>query len=207
MIEYVNEIKLSGKIIREPEFSHEFNGVPFYSVDIETTRLNNRNNLVTSVVRTYFDDSMLANGDIKVGLFIEVNGRLVNSKSKGMVDISVLAANYKIVDSVEPGTTTTVTLIGDITKTFTTEDNYKGFVNFVVAELDKDNKKVFSTRVVAWNKLADYIFKNAKVGDHVIVKGYISNSKTTVRPDQKGDPINIVVSEIMVTYFSIQKDK
>jgi single-stranded DNA-binding protein len=204
-MEYVNEVKLCGKVTREPEFSHEFNGTPIYSIDVETTRINNKNNPVVALVRTYFTDSMLASGDIKSGVFISIDGKLVNSKSKGMVDISVLANSYKIIskDEVE---TSTVTLIGDITKTFTNSDNYKGFVNFVVAELDNDGKKVFSTRVVAWNRLADYIYNNAKIGDHVIIKGCISNSKTTSRPDPKSDPVEVVVSEVMVTYFSIRNE-
>lgn len=199
-MEYINEVKLYGKVSRDPEYSHEYNGVPFYSIDLEVTRIKSNNKKTTALVRCYFRGDQLASNNISVDSLIGLNGKLVNSKANGLMDISVLVDNYEILESAK-GLDSQVTISGEVTKIFTTTENYKGFINFVVAELDENGKRKFSSRVVIWNRLAEYVFNNLKIGDKVIIKGSISNSKTKSRPET-GEPETVLVSEVLGAYFT-----
>lgn len=202
-MEFINEVRLCGRVIRDLEYSHEFNGVPFYSTDIEIIQVKNNKKAVANI-RCYFSGDQVLNGiyEITADKFINVDGKLINSKIKGLTDISLLVNCYEIINNLdEEGIDTHVLINGEVTKIFTNKDNYKGFVNFVIAQYDENNKRIFSTRVVIWNRLADYVFNNLKVGDMVQIKGGINNSKTKSKVEGE-EPESILVSEILGFYFT-----
>lgn len=201
-MEYINEVNLYGVVTRDPEYSHEFSETPFYSIDVEINRLRSNGKKATALVRCYFSGDQITKNDIKQGVLVNIEGKLINSKSKGLIDISVLVNTYTIIDEITDKMENLVKISGEVTKIFTTEDNYKGFINFVVAELDEDKKRLFSSRVVVWNRLAEFIFNNMKVGDKVLITGTINNSKTKSRPEDKSEPEDVVVSEILGTYYT-----
>jgi primosomal replication protein N len=201
-MEYINDVKLCGKVTRELEYSHEFNGVPFYSTDVEVIQVK-KNKKSVAVVRCYLSGNQILvdNPDITAGKIINIEGKFINSKIKGLTDISLLIDKYSVLEKLEDGYDTSVVISGEVTKIFTNPDNYKGFVNFVVAQFDADHKKTFSTRVVIWNRLADHVFKNLAVGDHVQVKGGVNNSKTQSKVDGE-EPETVLVSEVLGFYFT-----
>lgn len=205
-MKYENEVMVPGKIITAPEFSHDYSGVSYYSVNLETY-CNKGKKIQKTIVRAYFSGEMIIKDDIKVGKVVKAYGHLVNSKPKGLIDISIVVGSYEFIDSITEEDTSSVTVCGEVTKIFTNKDNYKGFVNFVVEELDSEGKRIFSTRVVIWNRLADYVYNNLQIGDKVMVKGSISNAKTSSKSENKSDNSDpIIVSEVLGLYFSKIKD-
>ena len=214
-MEYVNKVKLLGTLTRDIEYSHEFNGVPFYSLEVELVRSSNVRKEV--LVRCYFTGEQLAKYELKKGLIVELSGKFINSKIKGVTDISILVEDYRVVDESEetPEETCEIEMSGQVTKIFTTPDNFTGLVNFVIAQHDEETgKKIFSTRVIIWGRLAEHVFNNLQVGDDVLVKGVANNSKTNAREyDENGNLIKnenpeiILVSEILGTYFTKLSDK
>lgn len=201
MMEYINDVTLYGEIIRELEYSHEYDGVPFYSVDLKLISAKNSKKGYP-VVRCYFSGDQLTSSNINTGVLLKITGKLINSKIKGLIDISVLINTYELLKEITDDMDNQVVLSGEVTKIFTSPDNYKGFINFVVAELDEEGKRKFSSRVVIWNRLGDYVFKNTSIGDHVMIKGTINNSMAKSKPEDGNEVEEVMVSEVLGTYFT-----
>lgn len=201
-MEYKNEIDLYGEISRELEYSHEYNGVPFYSVDLKLNNAkNNKNGL--PVVRCYFRGDQLTSDDIHTGTLIHLTGKLVNSKVKGIIDISVLIDKYNVIEEITNEMENICVLSGVVTKIFTNKENYRGFTNFVIAELDDEGKKLFSSRVIFWNRLGEYIYKNLHVNDFVLINGLLNNSTTKSKPESEDEESEeVLVSEVLGTFFT-----
>jgi len=196
---YKNEVYIPGKVLSAPEFSHEYDGVSYYSVNIQSNCLKGTVNHET-VIRTYFSSDLLASNDVREGSLIAVHGKLINSRLRGIIDISVVVDSYEFLEEFTEDDTSRVVLQGVVTKIFTNDDNYNGFVNFVLAELDEDGKRLFSTRVVYWSRLADNVYNNLNENDVVAVTGSISNVK--IRNKFEPDNPNLVtVSEVLGFYF------
>lgn len=206
-MKYVNEVKLVGEIINDAEYSHNYDDVQFYSSTILVKKIIS-NNTREFKIRVYFNSDQVFKYDIKSGMFVNLDGKIINSKIKGISDISVLVNDCTIIDKsdvTDDINSDNVIFEGDVTRIFTTKENYHGFVNFVISEPSVENKKVASARVVVWNRLSKFVFDNIKVGDHVIVKGYISNSKTKIKGIDDND--DIVVSEVTgLFYKKIEED-
>ena len=200
-MEYINEVELYGEVIKEPEFSHQYNDVPFYSTNIKIDNPKNKNG--STIVRCYFSGDQLAFNSLSVGGYLYISGKLVNSKLKGLLDISVLVEEYGFIEEITPDMENRIVLSGRVTKIFTSSENYKGFINFVIAEFDENNKRRFSSRVVIWGRLGNFVYKNLQLNDKVVVKGVLNNSVTKSRvEDPEEQPEEVMVSEIFGTYFS-----
>lgn len=203
---YINDVTLYGEITRELQYSHVYDDVPFYGADLRLDNTKNRRG--SSVVRCYFRGDQLSSNNLSIGSTIKISGKLINSKIKGLIDISILVDSYELIDKVSEDLENQVILTGQVTKIFTKADNYKGFINFVVAELDENGKRKFSSRVVIWNRLGDYVFKNLSIGDKVMVKGTINNSVTKSKPSSADEEVeDVTVSEILGTYFTSLTDE
>lgn len=208
-MEYVNKVSLYGVATRELEYSHEFDGQPFYSLELKV--LKSQNVIRDVYVRCYFTGKQLAKYEIHKGATLSISGKLINSKVKGIIDISILVNDYDIIeeDQVPEDSTCETEVSGTVTKIFTTESNFSGLVNFVVAHINNDEYKSFSTRVVIWGRLSEHVFKTIQVGDNVLIKGIMNNSTTNAREyDKEGNlipndhPEEVKVSEVLGTYFT-----
>lgn len=204
---YRNEVEIPGKVLTAPQFSHEYDGVPYYSVNLQSN-CKKGSVIHDTTIRTYFSSDIIAGGgyDIKVGDFITAKGRLINSRLKGIIDISVLVDSYEVLEESDDDDVvgySAVVLEGQVTKIFTNDDNYNGFVNFVLTEFDDEGKRLFSTRVVYWSRLADHVYNNLKLGDHVTVSGSISNAEIPNKfSEDPKNPEIITVSEVLGLYFN-----
>lgn len=168
-----NEVTIVGSTLDFPVYSHEFLGKNYYVCNIKTTYLR-RNELNASIVRVYIPEEIATSVFLSPKSVIKVKGSIINSTHDGHKDISVVADSVEITD--EPFTNQ-AKLTGVITRVFTNDSNFVNFVNFLISLPNKNSqKRAVSLRVVAWAKLADYIYNNLKLGDKITVIGALSSS-------------------------------
>ena len=168
-----NEVIIAGSIIDFPVYSHEFLGKSYYVCSVKTAYLR-RSEMNTSIIRVYIPEELATSTFISPKTMIKVTGSIVNSNHDGHKDISVVADTLQVT---EESFINQVKLTGIISRVFTNDSNFINFVNFLVSLPNKNSqKRSISLRVVAWAKLADYIYNNLKLGDKITVVGALSSS-------------------------------
>lgn len=196
-----NEVTVSGVLLDSPVYSHEFMGKGYYVCSIKTQYLR-REEVNASIVRVYIPEDLATSVFLAPRMMVKVTGSIVNSTHDGRKDISVAAQTLQLTS--EPYINQ-AKLTGVISRIFTNDSNFAYFVNFLVCLPNEDTqKRAVSLRVVAWAKLADYIYENLKVGDKVTVIGALSSSvyapsKENAVPVSPALPEKIVINELYCT--------
>ena len=193
-----NEVTIVGNTIDFPVYSHEFLGKSYYVCSVKTTYLR-RNELNASVIRVYIPEEIAISVFLSPKTVIKIKGSIVNSTHDGHKDISVVTDSVELTD--EPFANQ-AKLTGVITRVFTNDDNFVNFVNFLISLPNKNNqKRSVSLRVVAWAKLADYIYNNLKLGDKITVIGALSSS--IFDPSREGSCLDtsekVIINELYCT--------
>ena len=168
-----NEVIVAGNIVDSPVYSHEFLGKSYYVCSVKTAYLR-RNEMNASIIRVYIPEELATSMFISPKVMVKITGSIVNSNHDGHKDISVVANTIEVT---EESFINQVKLTGVISRVFTNDSNFVNFVNFLISLPNKNNqKRSVSLRVVAWAKLADYIYNNLKLGDKITVVGALSSS-------------------------------
>lgn len=168
-----NEVIVAGNIVDSPVYSHEFLGKSYYVCSVKTAYLR-RNEMNASIIRVYIPEELATSIFISPKVMVKITGSIVNSNHDGHKDISVVANTIEVT---EESFINQVKLTGVISRVFTNDSNFVNFVNFLISLPNKNNqKRSVSLRVVAWAKLADYIYNNLKLGDKITVVGALSSS-------------------------------
>lgn len=173
-----NSITIIGTVRDYPAYSHEFEGSHYYVCTVATGYMRGKPaRFAESLIRLYIPEEIAVPADLRPSedRILRIEGELVNSIHEGHKDVSVTVDSITEVGSDE-GIHSYARLTGVITRVFTTEANFVNFVNFLVSAYDDRGKRSVSLRVVAWGKLAQYIFGSLKIGDTVTVTGGISSS-------------------------------
>ena len=104
MIEILNDknsVEVAGKIVSEPEFSHEVYGEGFYNFKIETSRLSeNADTLPVMISERLMDKNLL-----KLGTVVHITGQMRSynnyNEKKARLILTVFARTIELIESTE----------------------------------------------------------------------------------------------------------
>lgn len=202
-----NSITLTGRLLDCPVYSHGYCGDIYYVFTVRSGYLR-RNRPAQSFLRVYLRESMAMSLKLEPGTFVTVRGCLINSVHDNHKDVSIVAEEISLAEKEEY--TNSARLTGTITRVFTNESNFVNFVNFIVSAPDSQDRRSVSLRVVAWTKLASYIFDNLKLGDRVTVIGAINSSNyapNSPSSDYSESANRVLISEMYCTACSRLPDE
>lgn len=174
-MEYYNNITLKGIVIDDPRYSHTRDGVDYYKSRVKYYYIKGLLQL-EGYVSVYFTSELITLHQIQEQSQVAITGYLINSRNNSHLTISVVALEVEVVPEVAHNELSYVYINGLVTKVFTSSDNFKGFVSFILSYSSADNTNLYSVRVVVWNKLAHKIFQNINTYNEVMIKGYLSQS-------------------------------
>lgn len=195
-----NEVLIVGKLTDSPVYSHEYQGINYYVSTVKTNYLRKKI-YKESYIRVYIPESIIISPTAILDSNVEIEGQLINSMHDGHKDVSIVVHSLTPTDK---DFFNYAKLSGVISRVFTNEGNFVNFVNFLVSTSNSEHKRTVSLRVVAWSKLAHYIFNNLGIGDKVVVIGSLSSSVYDPSKERSGIDISdkVFISELYCTTCS-----
>ena len=186
-----NHVEVVGTIITAPTYSHEYNGIKFYS-----TRLN-----VLRHKSTKFDyihafvpaDLISIDGRfLEEGDRIAITGSLVNSNLCQLVDISISADKVELTDADDRND---FTITGKIYRMLDTSKvaNSSKIVKSLIIKHEGENSNV-TIKCAFWNNLARLIESDYEIDQEVLVKGRLF-SHDKLATNTHGEEVNITLHE------------
>lgn len=169
---YNNLVSLSGRIAKEPVFSHEIMGEGFFDTELTVTRLSGQDDVVPLTV----SERLMQNGEFEIGNLISVNGqlrsynKLVGDKSKLVLKVFV-----REVGKADFNSPNKIELSGYICKPpiYRTTPFGREIADLLVAVNRAYNKSDYIP-VIAWGRNARYA-NGFSVGDKIFIEGRIQS--------------------------------
>lgn len=195
-----NYVMIIGTIESTPVYSHQYDGVKYYSTRINSVR--KKKTTRTDTVHVFIPEKYIA-GDVVLdaGIRVIINGYLVQSKLRGISDISVVTTDLDFVQSEDTEDDNIVYLGGILDKVFeiTHIKNSTKVVKhlilkneeIVINEDGKEKKKKLSAKVSSWNNTAKMIDSSFKEKDDIIIRGLIESRLIPSNNESEKDPILI----------------
>lgn len=169
---YNNLVTLSGRIAKEPEFSHEVMGEGFFDTEISVTRLSGQDDLIPLTV----SERLMQDEIFEIGNLICVNGQLRSyNKQVGEKSKLVLKVFVREVGKADFSTPNKIELSGYICKptVYRTTPFGREIADLLVAVNRAYNKSDYIP-AIAWGRNARYA-SGFSVGDKVFLEGRIQS--------------------------------
>ena len=168
-----NKVYLRGKVIREPEFSHEVYGEGFYEMDLAVQRLSDHNDIVPVTV----SERLLNENDFSLGTEISLKGqfrsynKMVDDKSRLMLTVFV----RELVENDPTINPNIIELSGYICKPpiYRTTPFKREICDMLLAVNRAYNKSDYLP-CIAWGRNARFV-RGIDVGQKVFVSGRIQS--------------------------------
>ncbi|MCL2406810.1 MAG: single-stranded DNA-binding protein [Defluviitaleaceae bacterium] len=177
-----NYAALAGKVVSDPEFSHEVYGEGFYIVQLEVQRLSQTYDILPVTI----SERLMGQDNIHLGSFLDVYGQIrsYNSYSeaegRNKLVLTVFARDIEVLDDFPPRNTNEIFLNGYICKppVFRTTPFGREITDMLVAVNRSYNKSDY-VPVITWGRNARFCGRLA-VSDNVMLWGRLQS-----RPYQK----------------------
>lgn len=168
-----NKVYLRGKIVKEPEFSHEVYGEAFYELDLSVQRLSDYNDIIPVTISERLFDTE----DFSMGKEISVKGqfrsynKLVGDKSKLMLTVFA----RELVENDETVNPNIIELSGYVCKPsiYRTTPFKREICDMLLAVNRAYNKSDYIP-CIAWGRNARFV-RDIEVGRKVFVSGRIQS--------------------------------
>lgn len=195
-----NDVTVSGRIIGDVEFSHEFKGENFYTVKLRTCRISGN----VDVIPLLISDRLICVDKLEAGMYVFANGsiRTFNNKtdegSKLKIYLFVESMDTLNVD-VECSDTDFGNLIGYLCKVAPSRETPLGrtITDFVLA-VNRPYGKSDYIPCIAWGRNAKYI-ESLPIGSEINLSGRLQS-----REYQKNDEIKMAF-EFSVSNIKIER--
>ncbi len=201
-----NNIKIAGKVVEEPVFSHEIFEEKFYLFYVETKRLSDYTDKLPIIIsERLYDISKIKIDEIFVtsGQFRSYN-QMVNGKSK--LVLSIFAKEIEKIEDEETLTLNEATFIGYICK----EPIYRKTplgreIADVLIAVNRSYKKSDYIPCILWGRNAKFC-ETLSVGTMVKLTGRLQ-SRGYEKKLEDGTVISKVAYEVSVSKFSVATNK
>jgi len=111
-----NNVEIGGKIIEEPEFSHEIYDEKFYKFSIKTKRLSEYEDILPVII----SERLVNLNDIKVGTIVKIFGQFrsynLQTETRNKLVLSIFVKDIEFTDDKSILTTNDANFIGYICK-------------------------------------------------------------------------------------------
>ena len=201
-----NIVEIGGKIISEPEFSHELFEEKFYKLNIETKRLSNSEDILPIII----SERLIDMTELKVGILVHIKGqfRSYNKQEeiKSKLVLSIFVKEIEIVTDENIITLNDTSLIGYICKQPIYRKTPLGReIADVLIAVNRSYKKSDYIPCILWGRNAKFCEKMA-VGTLVKLSGRIQ-SRVYEKKLSDETVIQKVAYEVSVAKFSVYKEK
>ena len=201
-----NIVNIGGRVVTEPEFSHELFEEKFYIFYIETKRLSNYNDKLPIIV----SERLINIDSIKNGVIYKIEGqfrsynKMTDGKSK--LVLSIFAKEIEEIDDEELLTLNDSTFIGYICK----EPIYRKTplgreIADVLVAVNRSYKKSDYIPCILWGRNAKFC-ETLPVGTMVKLNGRIQ-SRTYEKKKEDGTVISKVAYEVSIGKFSVAESE
>lgn len=198
-----NRVFLTGKIISEPQFSHETFGEAFYEINLEVERLSQN----VDVIPVTISEKLMTGDLIKVGNSISIKGQFRSyNKSDEIKSHLMLTVFVREVSEPQPDMPSNIIeMTGYICKTpiYRTTPFKREICDVLIAVNRAYNKSDYLP-CIAWGRNARFI-KDAEVGDKVGVVGRIQSRVYQKKLDD-GNIENRTAYEVSVGRITIDNE-
>ena len=176
-----SSIVLEGEIITDARYSHQYDGVNYYSVLVASKRSQYKKD----TVNVFFSEDLIdMYGRICKGEGIVVKGVLVQSFVKGFKNVSILAKNYELDSEVlnkycnQNGGRIRGTVLKSY-EIFSLSDTERKVKPLLIQCKSDSLDRPFTIKCSAWDSLGDFVDTHYKEGDEIEVE-YKLHSKSRV---------------------------
>lgn len=197
-----NSVKIGGKVVVEPEFSHELFDEKFYVFYIETKRLSNYLDKIPVII----SERLMDLSKIVMGAIFQIEGqfrsynKLVDGKSR--LILSIFARDINKVDSESYLTLNEANFVGYICKNPVYRKTPLGReITDVLIAVNRSYKKSDYIPCILWGRNAKFCDTLA-IGTKVKLNGRIQ-SRTYDKKTEDGGTISKVAYEVSVSKFSV----
>jgi single-strand DNA binding protein len=179
-----NTIKLSGRIITEPEPSHQVYGEEFYNLKLECKRLSQASDILPITI----SDRLLIHNDFSIDSFVDINGQIrsYNSYSDGKTHLilTVFVKDIENCDTLEENNPNDVTLNGYICKPpiYRTTPFGREIADVLLAVNRAYNKSDYIP-IICWGRNARFV-SNLDVGSNIIINGRMQSRVYQKKTDE-----------------------
>lgn len=201
-----NNIQIGGKIVKEPEFSHEVFEEKFYKFYLETKRLSQSYDELPIIV----SERLIDINELKEGTLIKVEGQfrsynqLNNGKSK--LVLSIFAKEIIKSDDEKIITLNDATFVGYICKNPIYRKTPLGReIADVLIAVNRSYKKSDYIPCILWGRNAKFC-ETLNVGAMVKLNGRIQSRKYE-KKNENGEAIPMVAYEVSIAKFSVAKSQ
>ncbi len=168
-----NNVTLIGKIIREPEFSHQVFGEGFYETVIQVNRLSDQSDNIPITI----SERLMQDYNLEVGSEIGVSGqfRSYNKMCDGRSKLMLTVFVRDILDDLSDKNPNVIELVGYICKEpiFRTTPFKREICDILVAVNRAYNKSDYLP-CIAWGRNARYA-SGLSVGTKIVINGRIQS--------------------------------
>lgn len=199
-----NNIQIGGKVVKEPEFSHEVFEEKFYKFYLETKRLSQSYDELPIIV----SERLIDINELKEGTLIKVEGQfrsynqLNNGKSK--LVLSIFAKEIIKSDDEKIITLNDATFVGYICKNPIYRKTPLGReIADVLIAVNRSYKKSDYIPCILWGRNAKFC-ETLDVGAMVKLSGRIQSRKYE-KKNENGESVPMVAYEVSIAKFSVAK--
>lgn len=201
-----NKVMLLGKVVTEPQPSHEVYGEKFYEFDIEVKRLSGS----LDVIPIVFSERLLILENLKIGTIVKLNGQFRSYNSpdakKSKLILVVFAREIILTEASEEEDQNEIYLEGFVCK----KPNYRQTpfgreISDLLVAVNRAYNKSDYIPCIAWGRNAKYC-ESFSVGEKVIVHGRVQ-SREYDKKDENGNIEKKVAYEISVSKLERVEDK
>lgn len=197
-----NIVKIGGRVVIEPEFSHELFDEKFYIFYIETKRLSEYKDKLPVIV----SERLVDISTIKDGIIYEIEGqfRSYNKVTEGRskLVLSIFAKELKLVENEDTLTLNESTFVGYICKNPIYRKTPLGReIADVLVAVNRSYKKSDYIPCILWGRNAKFC-ETLPVGSLVKLSGRIQSRKYEKKLED-GTAISKIAYEVSISRFSL----
>lgn len=196
--EATNHVVLAGTLDAAPSYSHEFDGVKFYSIRVKVMRASG---IKYDVLHAFIPENCLVIDQVLLdtGVRVKLEGYLVQSELKDMSDVSVVTETIKIISS-EVRDENCLIIGGTIHRIFDLRsvNDSKRVVKPMILKHSVSNgekSRNLTIKVSAWNSTARLVEDRYKLGDKVFIRGQLESKIVRLDKQKKEKKSSVVLHE------------
>ena len=201
-----NLVEIGGKIVKEPELSHEIYDEKFYRFEIETKRLSE----ITDVLPIIISERLVDIASLKKGQIVHVSGQVRSynqqTETKSKLVLTIFAKEIELTDDESILTLNDVNFNGFLCKAPIYRKTPLGReIADILVAVNRSYKKSDYIPCILWGRNAKFCSK-LPVGENVKIVGRIQSRKYE-KTLEDGTVIEKVAYELSVSKFSLAKNE
>ena len=199
-----NIVEIGGKIVKEPELSHEIYDEKFYRFEIETKRLSE----ITDVLPIIISERLVDVNSLEIGKIVHLYGQVRSynqqTDTKSKLVLTIFAKEIEFTDDESILTLNDVNFNGFLCKTPIYRKTPLGReIADILVAVNRSYKKSDYIPCILWGRNAKFCSK-LPVGENVKIVGRIQSRKYE-KTLEDGTVVEKVAYELSVSKFSLAK--